>query len=288
MCGAERILVEEVVDTIRARLRPDPVDYTSLTAGAAPDRDVWAAAHQYPLRPGAVRLTLVRSAERIRRWQPFDTWMASLRRMPGSHLLFVGDEPDPPKGAHIETIKTRGHLVRCATPNEADAVAWLRARAPLDEATARHLLARTAGDLWRAAGVCSKINLFGSPAGPAVIDKLVDQAPSACFVEALLADDKPTALRAAADLARDSYGETITTLDFRVDLLAQLSVAVRSGRRPRDVTDVPAYLVRQYWPIAGRYDARRCARARRMLAIVDNAYRAGARDALVEALVALW
>lgn len=89
VCGSERILVEEVVDSVRANLHASDMDYVSLVAGSSPDREIWAALNQYPFDPKANRLVLVRDVERVKRWAPFLDWMANSRLLPTNYALFV-------------------------------------------------------------------------------------------------------------------------------------------------------------------------------------------------------
>lgn len=298
VCGNQPVLVEEVVDTVRAALKPSDLDYHSFAAGSDPDRDIWAAANQHPLQPGANRLVLIRRAEKIASWGSLETWLAGTRHLPTTYLVFVAAEDDFPyryvdgKRAglkpHVELIKARGRIVRCAPPNEADAVAWVRRRAPLDPDMARYLLQRSGGNLSTVAAACAKIALFNTSPGTGAIDALCAEAPNDTFVDSLLAMRKRDALLAADSLPERDYTKTIALLDTRLDLLASLWRATRAGLSAREVQGHPPFLVRQYMPVAKLYEPRRCEYARRVLAVLDNALRSGARTGVIEALVALW
>lgn len=302
VCGDQAVLVEEVIDTIRGLLKPSELDYVSLHAGAVPDRDIWAAGAQYPLTPGANRLILIRDAQAMKRFDPLEGWLDNTRRLPGVHLLFVADEPDlpyerdergkktqlKPHALLMQQRKRSCQLVRCALPNPTDAVAWVRRRAPLDADTAGYLLTRVGGNLLHAAAVCGKLAVFTAAAGPPVIDALAEEVPADCFTENLLFGRKRDALAAIAGLAPAQYPRLISTLDARLDTLSALWRHLRSGYGAREVAGLPYFLVRHYTPIANHYDPARCAYCRRLLAVVDDAYATGARDALLEALVALW
>jgi DNA polymerase III delta subunit len=300
VCGDQPVLVEEVVDTIRDQLKATDLDHVSLTAGDDPDRTIWAAANQYPLVPGANRLILVRQAEKVRRWEPLEEWLANSRRLPNSYLVFVSGEPDVPytmvEGKRvpkpwIELMRPpRGHVVRCGMPREADAIAWTKRRAPLDDEMAKYLLMRAGGNLALVASVCAKLALFdtkGVP-GPRVIDELCREVPADEFVESLLMGRKRDALLATQGMDERDYRRVVATLDHRLDLLSTLNRAVRSGQSQRELGNVSQFLVRQYWLAAKHYDDRRCLYKRQVLAVVDSALRNGARDAVLEALVALW
>jgi hypothetical protein len=299
VCGDQLVLVEEIVDTVRDLLKASDLDCVSLIAGQDPDREIWAAANQYPMVPGANRLIQVRHAERIKRWEPLEEWLANSRRLPASHLLFVSGEAEVPHTTtggkrvpkpFIEAMKApKGHVVRCAMPNEHDAIGWARRRGPLDEEMARYLLTRAGGNLALVASVCAKLNLFGAKVpGPRVIDELCREVPTDEFVESLLLLKKRDALLAAAAMDERDYRRAVGNLDYRLDLLATLHRALRTGQTVRDLGTLPQFLVRQFWPAAKHYDDRRCLHNRQVLAVVDSALKNGARDAVLEALVALW
>lgn len=299
VCGEQVVLVEEVVDTIRDLLKASDLDFVSLVAGEDPDREIWAAAHQFPMVPGANRLIQVRNAERVKRWEPLEEWIAASRTLPNSFLLFISRDPDIPVTSvegkkvpkpWIEAMRApKGHVVRCAMPNEHDATAWAKRRGPLDEEMARYLLTRAGGNLALAASVCAKLNLCDARVpGPKVIDELCREVPTDQFVESVLLLKKRDALLAAAGMDARDYRRAILTLDHRLDLLATLNRALRTGQTVRDLVGVPPFLVRQFWPVAKHYDERRCLYNRQLLAVVDSAHKIGARDGVLEAIVALW
>lgn len=298
VCGEQTVLVEEVVDTTRQLLAVGDLDYTSFTAGSDPETAIWAAVHQYRITNHA-GLIVVRQAHLLRRWQTLIDWARNLRAMPGQHLLFVAGEPDFPyvgdakRGTlkpHVELIKNKGRIVRCAMPAEPDAVAWLRRRAPLlTDVTAAYVLTRTGGDLTAAGNVAAKLALFDTATVTlSTVDAVVDEQPGRSFVDNLLAGDKRAAVMGIAGLDRTERGRIIGLLDVRIDTLAQLWQSVRAGHSLREVTGVNPYLARLYLPIAKHYNPQRCAYIRRLLAVVDDAHRSGADEGVMEALVALF
>lgn len=294
VCGDQSVLVDEVVAATRAAVNPGPLDRHVYTAGGDPDRIIWARAHQHPLTPGAPVLITVRRAEKIGNWAPLHQWATAMRLLPGVHLLLVSDTDDFPRtGAglapHLELIKTKGRIVRCARPNEADLLAWLLRRAPaLEVSTARHLLARTGGDLSEAADTCTKLAVLPGIPSSAVIDVLAVRQSSDSLADALARCDKPAALLAARQLGERDVIAAITALATRLDLLAALWQAARAGLAAREVTGHPAYLVHTWLPHAKHYDPKRCAHRLQVLAVCDDAARSGARTGLAEALIALW
>jgi DNA polymerase III delta subunit len=299
VCGDQRVLVEEVVDTVRRTLAPSAGNLLSLRASASTEAQVWAATAQYPLDTATPRLVIIRDAEKLTRWDRLTQWLGRTRQLPGVYLLFVSNENDLPyeraEGkkaglkAHVAAIRApRGSLVKCSMPNEADALAWVRRRAPMNDATAAHLLHRAGGDLGEVAAVCAKLSLFDGHASTATIDALCRQRPADSFTDSLLALDKTSALLAVADLNKHDSAMLIGLLDSRLDLLQTLHHIHNAGQPLWEISGVNRYLARQYLPIARHYEPARCVYRRRVLAVVDDAFRNGARDAVWEALVALW
>ena len=298
VAGDQHVLIEEIVDTLKVKLAPSAMDYISLSSSPTLDRDVWAEANQYPLTPGSNRLVLVRDADKLTRWQPLENWLARTRSLPGVYLLFISGEPDLPYTTvggrktlkpHVALIKApRGSVVRCTGLNEADLIAWVRRRSALDETQARHLLTRTGGNLTMAAAVCHKLALFGLSVGSETLNKLITEQPSAEFTDHLIALDKRRALLALPNLDDADRLKMVALLDSRLDLLEKLNRIHTAGRSWRDATGVNPFLLRQYMPYARHYDSSSCTNRRRVLAVIDDALRSGARLAVMEALVALW
>jgi hypothetical protein len=134
----------------------------------------------------------------------------------------------------------------------------------------------------------AKLRLFEQAAGAATINALVAEAPAADFTDSLIALDKRTALLSLPGLADAELISLIALLDSRLDLLERLHRIQIAGRSWRDASGVNPFLLRQYMPHARHYDSTSCTRRRRVLAVVDDALRTGARDGVFEALTALW
>lgn len=299
VCGDQRVLVEEVVDTTRRLLAPGELDYVALHASDSAERDIWSHAVQYPLDAGANRMILIRDAQKLTRWDRLQRWMAATRQLPGVYLVFVSNESDLPyvmdggKKAglkpHAAMIKApRGSLVKCSTPNEDDAVAWVQRHARMGDDVARHLLDRAGGDLGEVKDVCAKVSLFDGPATVSSVNALCRQRPGESFTDSLLALDKRQALLSIPSLTDSDFAMTIGLLDSRLDLLQALHRIHNSGQSLWESSGINRYLARQYLPLARHYEPSRCVYRRRVLAVVDDVFRRGARDAVWEALVALW
>lgn len=274
------------------------LDYVSLSHTSTFDRDVWAHANQFPLTPGANRMILIRDAEKLTRWAALDTWLTRTRQLPGVYLVFVSNEADLPTHTvggkktlkpHVAALRApRGSLVRCTMPSEPDAVKFIQRRSRLDERAAKHLLTRTGGNLSAAAAVCAKLALFDQNATTATLDALVVEAPATDFADTLIALDKRRALLCLDRLRPDDHFKLVALLDSRLDLLHKLHRLQIAGKTWREITGINPYLQKLYLPHARHYDPAQCTHRRRVLAVIDDALRTGARDGVLEALVALW
>jgi DNA polymerase III delta subunit len=276
------------------KLNPSELDYVSLSYGPDFEREVWSAANQFPLTPGANRMVLVRDADKLTRWSQLDTWLSRTRSLPGVYLVFVSDKPEQlgtKKGvpAHLAGLRApRGFIVRACGLSEDDAVAWVKARSNLDTTLAKYLLTRTGGNLGAAAAVCAKLALFEQGAGSATINALVAESPSDDFTDQLIAGDKRRALLSLPDLNHTDRIKAIALLDSRLDLLERLHRMKLAGHSWRETSGISPFLVRQYVPHAHSYDPDTCTRRRQVLAVLDDVLRRGIDNGVIEALVALW
>lgn len=280
--------------TTKNMLNPSELDYVSLAHGPNFDREVWGAANQYPLTPGANRMILIRDADKLTRWNQLDAWMGHTRNLPGVYLVFVSDKPEQlssKKGvpAHLAGIRApRGFLVRACNLSEADALAWVQRRSTLSTELAQYLLTRTGGNLAACAAVCAKLALFEQGAGSATINALVAESPPDDFTDSLIAGRKRQALLALPDLDHQDRIRAVALLDSRLDLLEQLHRMQVAGQSWREATGVSPFLLRHYMPHARNFDTAACTHRRQVLAVLDDVLRRGVDDGVMHALVATW
>lgn len=307
VCGPERILVEEVLDTVRRYAAPADLDYMALRAGRVPDRDLWAAAFTYPATPGARRLLVVRDAEKISNWRPMKSWFERSRELPGVWIVFVSaddgfydksikdEDSDDKLRPHVRVIKdaSQGYIVRCAALSDDDAVAWLRARSSqMSDLVAQRVLVRVGGNLSAAAAVAKKASVFGGQLPEKVADALCQEASANDFSDDLLAMQKRAALLAAISVERGEIGRLLGLLDSRLDLMSKINAALRQrmfdARAVASSQDVKIFLVLKYRAAAKLYDPARVRSCRQALAVCDDAHRSGATQGVLQTLVALW
>ncbi len=297
VCGAERVLVDEVTDFVRTTLQPSETDFLTFVGGKTPDREIWAGANQYPFDSSAPRLIMVREAQKVKNWAPLADWLENTRTLPTTYLLFISGEEDFARtkdkelAPHLQMIKGKGSMVRCAYPSEDDAVTWLtRYLAVPSPEVAGHILLKAGGDLGVARNVARKASVFKGRLTREVVDVLCSERASDGFVDYLLFRDKPGALKSLELLPEKDYLKTIGLLDSRLETLGLLYVGAKKGLGVKELamSGVPVFLIKSLMPVAKYYDPGKVADCRSVLALVDQEVRKGSKVGTMESLVALW
>lgn len=312
ICGDERVLVDEVVARVTTALKPGPFDLVTLTVGEAREKDVWAALNQYPIDIGN-RLTIIRNADKITKWEQFESWLEDSRRMPTCYAVLVSNERDFPYNrdddgkkqglpSYIEKGRGKMHLVRCIAPwggsakdrNEGkDLIAWAQRYANISGKDVFALMEHCGGNLTRAKSMLDKAGLFGGNMSLASLKLLAGEIPSEDFTNSLLLMDKRRALMALDYLHPDDYSRVIGSLDTNLVTMAKIFAGLARNLTPLEMArdggiGVSHFLVQKFAPAAKHYDLARRSACRATLALHDVHLRAGARVGLMESLVAAW
>lgn len=298
---------------MRRAVNAGPLDFLSLTAGLVKDKDIWATLNGYPSAPEANKLTIIRSAEKITNWQPFEDWLADSRRMPTCYVVVVSNERDFPyirdkdkKSAvmpsYIDKGRLKIHLVRCIAPwggdakngNEGkDLIAWAQRHVRIAPKDVLALMQHCGGSLTKAKAVLDKASLFPGQLSFDSIKMLIDEQPSEDFTNSLLAMDKPKALLALESLHPDDYSRVIGLLDTTLTTMGKIFIGLSRSMTISEMAHdlrigVPHFLVRKYFHAAKHYDLDRQRACRATLALHDVHIRAGQRVGVLESLVAQW
>lgn len=310
ICGSEPVLVEHVLDYLRADIGAKTEDSASFAIGQDPEAKIWAEANQFPLTDGAKRLVVIRHAQRIQDWAPLLSWLEVAGRvLPATHLILVSDDADldyaqaakaspkeRPLKPHLAAVQAKGALVVCNLPKLSTAagvvaLAWVHSMVTIHDDVAKHLITRTGGDLGAINNVCAKLRLFKSPPSTAIIDALVEERPGELFVDALVLLDKALALDALSSIRETEYAWTIGDLDELLTALEEIAILSRRGVGIGVIAEAgPGYrrINDKFGAVAANYDAGRVTRTRRVLAEADQLVRQGARVGVMEALVLQW
>jgi len=307
LCG-NPVLAAEAVQRIRD-LAPAGHFWQSLTAGEAPDRDVWDAAAQLAA-PGENRLVLVRSAQRLRSAEPLREIASTGRDGAGSWLVLWSDED----GYYQRDAKTRktatdnmgrkilqpgpaavqaascGQLVRCALSSEADQIAWVQEKLPgLSPGVAWRVIARSGGNLAAASSLREFLSLWPPEARTeALVGGLAVQDSQDEFTELLVTGRKDAAMRVIPP--PDDLGGVLGMLGSLLDNLARLHDASLQQFSVRDCVKegIPQVVAVKYRVAAKDYPPDRILSCRMLLARADSAWRGGAREGVAEVVAALW
>lgn len=304
VCGTERVLVEEIVQTVRQTINPSPWNFSQFVVGEDSERAIWADMGQYPIDSGR-RLLIIRNAEALKSFDPLVEFIAHRTLNPRTYVLLVSGEerltrvPSGEDGKfqyapHLAAFGAKGNIVECRpfTQDTAKhAVAWVVSKTGMREGVAGHLLERANGDLRLVRDTCEKLSVLDSQLSLGVINSMLAERPRDTFSNSLMALDKKTALLALSRLPESEYSRTLGLLESRLDLahmvhtmLIQQKSASEIGRAAGE----KRFLVPDLLPIGKHYDAARCQAIRRALATADEALRAGARQGVLEVVVSLW
>ena len=304
VCGAEQVLVDEVIDRTVRDVGALPGNRRWFDAAEADD--AWRFLAEYPVVPGMRRLAVLTGAEQITDWGPLHQFLTALSDgLLHTYLVLLsaehelpGARPTPqsavvyaPQVAAIEAAKG-GAVVECRPLSMAQQVDWLRRRLPAGQAMAEFLMRRVSGELRAAADVAAKLALFRGEPSQQLLSLLTESA-EATYVAALLTGDRRGAVAAADAVPVESFPAVVARLDAYLDLLSVLwRIYQASARRlpARKLARLPAdrYMLDLCSTLVPRYPPSVRLRARQALAAVDAAYQRGARIALLHALAGAW
>ena len=309
VCGTEDVLVEEVVAHVCNYLSPEPWNKASFRAGDDSDRSIWAAIDQHPMGTSP-RVVVIRHVENIQTWDPFITWVKDRGRNPRTYLVLVSAEEQVPKTVvtpeqrrrgekpvplpHIAVIGNKGHVIECrpfTTATASRSVTWVQSKVPMRDNVAKHLLVRANWDLRLVRDTCLKLAAFQGDVTIAVINSLMSEQPRDTFVDALLALDRKTALLAAERIHPEDIGRVIGLLDAALDTAGKIhdmQVNHKTAGEMAKALGSKAFLLQDLLLVAKHYDSKRRLAIRKVLSVVDEAYRNHQRIGLLETIVTFW
>lgn len=310
LCGTEKILIEDVLSTIKRVLGATDWNYVPLVLGEDSPRAVWSEIFSSPQGARQARLVVVRNAERLTNPERILEFARRADAHPNAYVVLVSSAAALPrldptedqkhrraKGdivPYLADLKTRGHLVECKpfTQDTAKvAVEWVQARTKMRENVAAYLLDRANGDMRLVRDVCNKVTVFGHEATISAINELLSEQPRDTLVDALVALNKKEALAALERLQPDEYSRTVGLLDSQLDLaglIHDMSAAHHTTYEIQRAAGNKNFLVKDLLPVARTYDAKRRSEIRKTLSVADEALRAGARTGVMEAIIASW
>jgi DNA polymerase III delta subunit len=288
--GPAKVLVEEVLDDIRARVDPRDDQYVQLSGDQKP-ADLWSALSQYPIDTKHTKLVVVRDAHKIKKWQGFISWAES-REMPRTYVVFVGDDAEvDTKQPYFERLQRSGRIVRCTTTDEEAVIAYMRSRVEIDRSTAKFLYERVGFDFDEARNVILKLQAIGRPADLKLVMWLAPASAVSDFVVELMARRKASAVDAIPRVPEEMYSQIVGALDWRLDAASRLWRVTQRRRSMQEIlseTGLKPHWVKELSAIAKYYDKKQVVRSTKALAFVDDQLLRGERQGILETLVLLW
>lgn len=303
LAGTERVLVEEIVDTIKKELDPAVWNYSHFVVGDDSERDIWADVSQYPIDQGK-RLVVIRNAEKLKSFDRLTEFIAKRTLNPRTYLVLVSNEEKLNRvpaedgktvyAPHLAVFGTKGHLVECRpfTQDTAKhAVTWVVDKTGMREGVAGHLLERANGDLRLVRDLCEKMLVLDAPMTLSNVNHMLSERPRDTFANSLMALDRKTALLALKKMPEADYSRTLGFLDSRLDLAGLVHTMLAQQKTQSEIARAAGdkrFLVGDLMPVAKHYDLRRRQNIRRVLTAADEALRQGARIGVMEAVVTQW
>jgi hypothetical protein len=301
LCGTEKVLVEEVVDEVRASLGPK-VEYYSLVGKMMADKLIWDIAFQHSIIPDTTKLIVVRHAEKLEDWGPLATFLANSRSLPNTYLVFVSEDASlytekddygnrewlPPA---ILKGNVKASTIECKKLKREDIIELIKARTKADDRTAKYLMMHSGGSLYEIVNLCKKVALFDGKLTEHLVDVLCAEFPIDDFITLLLSMKKPEAMIVSKNVPVEAYSDVFQEIDAKLDVLRQLNPLLGRTTPFREIAyeiKTSDALVRELFPIAKYYDKSRVQRYREVLAILDGYYHRGMTTNLLELLVSLW
>lgn len=309
LCGTERVLVEEVTQTLRRAIEPQPWNYVSMLVGDDPERAIWAEVGQYPSGDGK-RLVVIRNAEKLKHPERIAEFLKTRTSNPDTYLILISNEErlarveptedeirfrkTPELVPHLKALTGKGWAIECRpyTQDTAKhAITWVQSKVPMRAGVAGHLLERANGDLRLVRDMCRKLAVFPSEPTITTINDMLAERPRDTFSDALLALDKKTAHMALERMSTNEYSRMIGFLDSRLDLAGMVHDMLMEHKTQTEISRAAGnknFLIPDLMRVAKHYDVKRRLAIRKTLAMADEVLRRGTTLGVMEAVVADW
>ena len=308
VCGPARVLVDDVVAATVRALDTRPWSIHRVTLGEHSEDEVWALAQMVPLETED-RVILVHNAERLQQHHRIAEFTANKRRNPRTHLIFVSGANTVPKvkdestnrmrpAAWLDPIRKAGKVIECkpfTNTSNKYAVAWIRTRGGdhVTENLAKRMVIRANGDLRLIRDACVKLAALPGPLSNQHVDAYVPYLPDDSFVDALMLREKKTALAALALMTEQEKERALYELANQIQFVGTIHDMVKdrmtdSAIRAAAQEVGKVHLVGPALRIQSFYTPKRRLDIKRLLETVSRAHDDGAREGVLESIVAVW
>lgn len=296
ICGSEGTLRELVLEDIKNILEIDSINFTESTGNT-----VWEDASRYPLDPSSNRLTVVRNAEKIDSWLGLAEWISQSRQNTKNYVVFISSDEDAPsifaKGKrvgyseHIETIRSKGKLIKCSQPNPDDLIAWCQSFG-LSYTSAEYLIERTSADVAAMYNVLRKVKVWnGSPNANAIKVLCQERVDKNSFCDYLILGDKKSAYAAIKNMSDEDKLKVVTKLDILLDSLLDINRCLARRMYDTDIasaTGIKIFTIKKFKNVAKDYTSEKVKQRRQVITLVDYALQSAILKGAMERLITLW
>ena len=298
--GDEVVFRNLAVDQIKERFGASPWNTLTITLRDTPETEVWAAVNQHPIDTNQKRLLVIQDADRLKNLENLTGWLkdSQITRSGKMTAIFVSNDPEWEDEAAREVVakSSSAMYVKCSLPKNEDdrlkrAQEIIMSWGNTSATNAGVLALRVNFDMAEARAVMDKMSYFPDASlTTRTIELLAPRKVEEDIVWSLLALNKKKAAEALIETNPDA-GRIIGSLSTHVDALARLNNVVSTAKNIREAaqrTAIREQYVRRLWPLARLYPRKEAVRRTLLLNRLDNLHQQGAREGVLESLVALW
>lgn len=297
--GEEVVFRNLAVERIKELHGATPWNTLTLTLRDTPEPEVWAAVNQHPIDTNEKRLLVIQDADRLKNLENLTGWLkdSQITRSGKMTAVFVSSDQEWEDDAREVVAKSSSAMyVKCALPKNEDdrlkrAVEIIQSWGNVSSTHAGVLAMRVNFDMAEARAVMEKMSYFPEAAlTTKTVELLAPRKVEEDIVWSLLALNKKKATEALVETSPD-VGRIIGSLSTHVDALARLNNVLGTAKNIRDAaqrTSIREAYVRRLWPLARLYPRKEAVRRTLLLNRLDNLHQQGAKEGVLESLVALW
>lgn len=297
--GEEEMFRILTVRQIKAMSGVPGHNITHVSALDTKEADIWALLNQHPLDLENPRLLVIHEAHRLKHLERVMAWLKDNQtaRARSATAVFISTDSEISESVEELGRSSGAMIVRCALPKNTDD-RLKRARevitrwGPVEPIAAGVLAERVNFDMSEAYGVVQKANLFpNAQLSVAAINKLAPRRADGDLVWALVGCKRQKAAEAIPDVPEASVGWVIGSLSTHVEALSRIHKTLTAGLSMRETArrlNMKEGYVRVLHEHARHYPRKQAVRRILLLNQIDSAWQEGAREGVLEALVASW
>ncbi len=272
---------------------------THLSAFDTRESDIWAVLNQHPLDLERPRLLVVYEAQRLEKLERVQAWLKDNQttRIRSATVIFVSSESEISEEVSELTKSSNAMPVRCALPkNEDDRLKRSReviqSWGPIEGIAAGVLAQRVNFDMADAYSVVRKAGMFpNANLTVNAINLLAPRKADQDLTWALVSCQRKKAAEAIPEVPMTQVGRVIGGLSTHVEALSRINATLTSDLSYRETAkrlQLKEGYVRMLHTHAKFYPRKQAVRRILLLNEVDAAWQSGAREGVLEVLVAGW